>query len=162
MKRIFTILIAAGFVLPPCPWAAEAGCRHVQVVQQQAVVAYQPVTQPYYWAVGANLQEDAAAQRIAAKVLQLLQGQAQQLATPQTMPLTIAPSLASTKCASCHGGTNAKATAALNLSDLANLDCETKLKMIRETVTGRMPKGAPLTAQELGDLIGELSGEPAQ
>ena len=169
IEKTFAVLFAAGLVLSPLPGAGKAGCRHVQVVQQQAVVAYQPITQPYYWSVGQSLQEDAAAERIAAKVLQLLQGQAQKLTssacpdgtcpTPRRLPLTVpAPlSLLAKNCQGCHQS-NAKAQAAFDMSDLSALTCEQKLAAIAAVVDGRMPKGKQLDAQTLGDLIGQLSG----
>ncbi len=168
MKRAFTILVAAGFVFTPLPRVSTAGCRHV-IVQKQAVVAYQPVTVPYYWSVGSQLQETAQAERIAAKVLQLLQGQAQQLQaqpcpdgscpTPQTLPLTTAPdrwALTKQFCAGCHT-TRDTAQEALSMADLSTLTCEQRITAVRKMIDGHMPpEGAKQpTAEQLGNLIGE-------
>ena len=170
MKKLLHLFLAAGVAITPLPGVSRAGCRHVQVVQQAAVV-YQPVSQPYYWAVGQQYQEDAQAQRIAAKVLQLLQAapQVQQQtaacptcpapAEPQMLPLT-APdpmSLVAANCAGCHRS-NEKAKEHLNMDDLTAFTCEQKLAMIAAVVDGRMPKGKQIDAQTLGDLIGQLSG----
>lgn len=169
MKRILTLLIAAGFAIPPLPGEARAGCRHVKVVQQQAVVAYQPVAAPYYWAVGQQLQDDAHAQRIASKVLQLLaqQAQAPQQAapcptcpTPQSMPLTAAPdrwALVKANCAGCHS-TNEKAMSHVDMTDLSLLTCEQKLACIAAVLDGKMPLKKEIDPQVRANLLGELSG----
>jgi hypothetical protein len=174
VNRILLLGVAGSalFLLPgDC---ADAGCRHVQVVQQlQAAVQYQPVyAQPYLYSVGANLQTQASEERIAALVIQKLN--AQQLTTsannsqtshnlpaPQTLPLTAEVDrwqLVRNRCAGCHE-TNAKAKEAISFSgELESLTCEQRLNAIRQLVDGSMPKGKPVTAEELGDLIGTFSG----
>lgn len=169
-RTILHLFLAIGAAIFPLPRGSHAGCRHVQFIHQQAAVVYQPVTQPYYWAVGSGLQEDAQAQRIAAKVLQLLQAapQAQQQTAPcptcqtpapQTLPLSVAEpmSLMAQNCAGCHR-TNEKANEAFNMDDLSALTCEQKLAAIAAVVDGRMPKAKQLDPATLGNLIGQLSG----
>lgn len=173
MKKFLCLFLAIGFALPPLPGAtAQAGCRHVKVQQVQAVVQYAPVVQPYYWSVGQNLQEDAAAQRIANKVMALLAAQPQQLAAPQcpdgtcqtpqpqTLPLTAEPdrwALVRSSCVACHES-NQDAKDALDMSDLDALSCEQKLNCIKQLVDGAMPRGKQLEPGLLGDLIGTFSG----
>lgn len=172
MKKFLCLFLAIGFALPPLPGAtARAGCRHVKVVavQQQAVVAYQPAVQPYFWAVGSQLQEDAAAQRIANKVMALLAAQPQQLTaqcpdgtcpTPQTLPLTAAPdrwALVKANCAGCHS-TNEKAMAYVDMTDLSLLTCEQKLACMAAVLDGKMPLKKTLDPQILGNLLGEFAG----
>jgi len=65
-------------------------------------------------------------------------------------------SLVRTHCAGCHT-TNQKAVAHLDLSDLSNLDCDTRLAMVAAVADGSMPKGKKLDGQTMGDLIGQLS-----
>ena len=177
LEKLFAVLLAAGVVLFPLPGSnAPAGCRAVvhHRHQQQAAVVFQPVyQQPYWYSVGQNYQIAAIVQETL-KAQQLLQNQQQlnysapspqcpdgtcQTPQPQTLPLT-APSplsLMAKNCQGCHT-TNEKAQAAFDMSDLATLTCEQKLAAIAATVDGRMPKGRQLSAQDLGDLIGQLSG----
>jgi hypothetical protein len=64
-----------------------------------------------------------------------------------------AASLLSTNCLVCHRGTQAKGGLRLD-GVLAN---ETRLAAIRAVVSGEMPKGKPLGADVLGELLLELS-----
>lgn len=154
------LLLAVSCVVAlPLQGSSDAGCRHVQVVQQQAVVAYQPVAQPYYWSVAQNLQDDAKAERIANLVIQKLQ--AQQQAAPERLPLTAEVDrweLVKANCASCHAGTNVKATESVDMTDLAALTCEQKLVCIASMLDGRMPKGKQIDSQTFANILGEFSG----
>ncbi len=158
-------ILCLAFMAMACnPSSTPAGCRHVQVVQQlQAAVQYQPVyAQPYLYSVGANLQTQASEERIAALVIQKLQAAQQQTApAPQTLPLTAEVDrwqLVRNKCQGCHSTSEAAKTAFDLSGDLETLTCEQRLNAIRQLVDGSMPKGKPVTAEELGDLIGTFSG----
>lgn len=171
-ERITAVLFAAGLVLLPLPGSAPAGCRAVvhHGHHQQAAVVFQSVyQQPYWYSVGANLQIQAIVQETIKQQLQMQQPQQLtapqcpdgtcQTPQPQTLPLT-APSplsLMAKNCQGCHT-TNEKAQAAFDMADLTALTCEQKLACIAAVVDGRMPKGKQLSAQDLGDLIGQLSG----
>ena len=106
-----------------------------------------------YYSVGAHLQEDALAERIAARVLEKLAGPSQ--ATTQAVP----PTLVQQKCGKCHGGADPKG--GLSLLDLSVLSCEVRLEAVQRIVTDdeakRMPKGGTLTPEEAGLLLQELS-----
>lgn len=162
MNRILLLGVAGSalFLLPgDC---ADAGCRHVQVVQQlQAAVQYQPVYgSPYYYSVGANLQTQASEERIAALVIQKLQAQQQTAPAPQTLPLTAEVDrwqLVKANCQSCHT-TNQAAMEHVNMTDLSALSCEQKLACIAAMLDGRMPKGKQIDSQTFANILGEFSG----
>lgn len=158
MNRILLFVVAVAALCLSPRHCADAGCRHIAVVQKQAAVAYAPVQQPYYWAVGQSLQDDARAERIANLVIQKLQ--AQQQTAPETLPLTAEVdrwALVKANCQSCHT-TNQKAMEAVDMTDLEALSCEQKLACIAAVLDGKMPKGKKLDPQTLGNLLGEFSG----
>ena len=147
------VLLAAILGLPALATAGH--CPKVRsrvVVQAQAVQYVQPQS---YYAVGQAAQEDALAERIAARVLAKLEAAA-------TVKTEAVSSLAMQHCAKCHGGPEPKA--GLDLS--GDLDCETRLHAIRmllaDDESKRMPKGKPLDAETLGLLIQEFATPPTQ
>lgn len=155
------ILLVAGVALCLSPrHCADAGC-HAVAIKKQAVVAYTPVVAPYYWSVGANLQTAASEERIANLVIQKLQ--AQQQTAPERLPLTAeVDRWANTKqvCAGCHT-TGAEAMGAVDMTDFSALTCEQKISAIKNMVEGKMPppsSGKKVSAEQLGQLIGEFSG----
>lgn len=157
----FMLLFVAGAALSLLPGDAPAGC-HAVAIKKQAIVAYQPVyAQPYYYSVGANLQAAASEERIANLVIQKLQ--AQQQTAPQALPLTAeVDRWANTKqvCAGCHT-TGAEAMGAVDMTDFSALTCEQKISAIKNMVEGKMPppsSGKKVSAEQLGQLIGEFSG----
>lgn len=165
MTRIL-ILLVAGAALTLLPGDAPAGCHAVHV-QKQAVVAYQPVyNSPYLYQVGTGLQLRAAIE--VAKEELRAEMRAMQLnspgnpeSSPERLPITAEVDrwqLVRSKCKACHD-TNQAAKEAFDLSgDLETLTCEQRLNAIRQVVDGSMPKGKPLSPEELGDLIGAFSG----
>lgn len=170
IEKPFAVLLAAGVVLLPLPGSAPAGCRPVKHhhVHQQAAVVFQPTYPAYYYQVGQNLQLRAMVQQELQALLAQPQ-QPQQLTTPctdgtcqtpQTLPLTAAPdrwALVRANCVSCHE-TNADAKAAVDMSDLSSLTCETKLKMAAAILDGVMPPKKALDPNALGQLLGEIVG----
>lgn len=155
----FTIIIAAVSGLACLDGHSIAGC-HAVAIKKQAVVAYTPVYQPYYYSVGANLQAQASEERIANLVIQKLQ--AQQQTAPERLPLTAeVDRWANTKqvCAGCHA-TNADALAAFDMADFSVLTCEQKLSAVRHLAQGTMPPPdkKQITPEQRGQIIGEFAG----
>jgi hypothetical protein len=72
-------------------------------------------------------------------------------ATPEssTLPPTPAPSasIVVEQCAMCHGGQSPKA--GLSLENPKTLSIANRLRAVQAVVTGKMPKGAQLSAEEL-------------
>lgn len=170
--RCLLLVIAAALALLPLSGAGQAGCRPIvsHHRQQQLVVGYTPVYQPQTYYVGQqlqlNAQEDRLAQKTAKLVMEQLRAQALQApaeavpAEPERMPLTAEVdrwALVKKNCAGCHS-TSEKAMAHVDMTDLALLDCETKLSMIAVVLDNKMPPKKPLDAATLGNLIGEISG----
>lgn len=168
--RSLLLFVPAALALLPLQGTGRAGCRPIAVHhgRQQLVVDYAPVIQPQTYYVGQqlqlNAQEDRLAQKTAKLVLEQLRAQALQapaeagVTQPETLPLTAGDELSLVRqfCSGCHS-TNEKAVAHLDLSDLSNLDCDTRLAMVAAVADGSMPKGKKLDGQARADLIGQLS-----
>ncbi len=69
----------------------------------------------------------------------------------------VAQTAVSAKCARCHSGETAKG--GLNLSNLALLDCPTRMRAARAVLQERMPKDGKLTAEEAGQVLTELTAD---
>lgn len=167
-KFIIKVLIGMGLTLYIAgqAYGGHNACAvqlNHHAVYAQPVVALQQIYPPAYYSVGAAIQEDAIAERVAAKVMERLAKAGEQPAepgAPEPIPgehAAITQSAVTQSCAKCHSGTNPKA--GLNLTDPAALDCETRLKAIRAVLSQSMPKGATLTPEAVGQVLGELAGE---
>jgi len=66
-------------------------------------------------------------------------------------------SLIKAKCAQCHGTTLSEPKGGLYLDAGAPLDCAAALKSIDAVLSGRMPKGQQLSAEEVTGLVKELT-----
>lgn len=157
MKGIIAAFVIASLAMSGHAEASNRHCNKVVVAKviQPTVLQAFGAYNPYHYAVGGHLQEEAVAEKIAQKVLAKIQA-AGVRAQEQPQPVN---ELLLTKCAKCHNGNDKKG----GLDITAELDCETKLEAIRRVVLdpskeGHMPKNGALTPQEIGDLIGELSG----
>lgn len=158
------LLAVACLVLTPLQGSLDAGC-HAVAIQQQAVVAYQPIVAPLYYSVGHDLQTKASEERIANLVIQKLQSaqlnsQTSLDSSPQTLPLTAEVDrwqLVKANCAGCHT-TNQAAMEHFNMTSLADLSCEQKLACIAAMLDGRMPKGKQIDSQTFANILGEFSG----
>lgn len=153
-------LLCLAVLLVPT-FAIGNDCR---VVQRQRVVRYTyPVVYPYTYSVGAAIQEQAVAERIAQRVEQLLAereelGRRRRRDQPQEPPVTEpqepaepdspVQALFDARCLKCHQGPEAEA--GLDLSDARMLTrCEAR-SVYYETNLGHMPKKAdPLTDAEM-------------
>ena len=145
--------------------AQAGGCRvRVRSHEAQLLVVPSYANQGFAYQVGSDLQLEAIAELVAAKVLARL-GQPQQPVPqipaepePSEQPAA-ALSLLAQKCAKCHDGTNPDRLQLVGVE----LSCEQRIEAIRRLLIDpgqpeHMPKGGQVTAEELGDLIGELSG----
>ena len=146
MKRLFLLAAIVGI-----PLTAMGG--HCPKVRR--VVAVQAYVQPqHYFQAGQALQEDALAERIAARVLAKLEASASTTAQPQQQAVG---SLIVANCAKCHSGADAKG--GIDLS--GELTCEVRLHAIWQVMHNdparRMPKGKDLDPETLGLLIQELA-----
>lgn len=163
--RSLLLLGVAGSALLLLPGdCADAGCRHVQVVQQQqlqAVVAYQAnYAQPYLYSVGMPYQYAAIKEQIKAELRAEQQAQQQTTPAPQTLPLTAEVDrwqLVKANCQSCHV-TNQAAKEHVDMTDLSTLSCEQKLACIAAMLDGRMPRGKQIDSQTFANILGEFSG----
>ncbi len=148
--------------------AQAGGCRvRIRSSGDQVLLVPSYAGQGYAFQVGSELQIEAIAERVAARVLaQLAAGQqpqqpqspAESLPQPAEQP-AVALSLLAQKCGKCHDGTNPDRVQLVGVE----LSCEQRIEAIRRLLIEpgnpeHMPKGGQLTAEELGDLIGELSG----
>lgn len=144
--------------------AEAGGCRVRVRSSDQVLLVPSYANQGYAFQVGSELQIEAIAERVAARVLaQLAAGQQPQSpaeSLPQPAEAPVVPlSLLSQKCVKCHDGTNPDRVQLVGVE----LSCEQRIEAIRRLLiepgnAEHMPKGGQLTAEELGDLIGELSG----
>lgn len=169
-KRFAVVVVCAVIVLTVLAVGigiAEAGgCRvRVRSSGEQILLVPSYANQGYAFQVGSELQIEAIAERVAARVLaQLAAGQQDSLAAPQPaaeQPVVepVPLSLLAQKCGKCHDGTNPDRVQLVGVE----LSCEQRIEAIRRLLIDpgqpeHMPKGGQLTAEELGDLIGELSG----
>ncbi len=135
-----------------------------------------PVAQisPYYYSYQAYAQQSAfdssetTVEAIAARVVDKLRGgnPAAAMASPAEpsralQSRTTSISIVGQKCVACHSGPNGKA--GLSLTNLAVLDCSTRLKAVRAVLSERMPKDGPrLTPEEAGKVLEELSARPGR
>ena len=165
--RVVTAL--ALLACPPGVPPAQAGCRAVHGCRARIAVAspvvLRQVSLPYYYSVGAAVQEEALADRIALRVLARLEA-AKAVVPAGAMAQTQGTqaegdgySLVRQHCTKCHGGSNAKATAALNLAgDLTALSGDDRLRMAAAVLDGKMPPSGALESDAIGNLLGQLVG----
>lgn len=156
MKSIIVAFLSIALVAAPLH-AGNCGLLYRQQVVQQ-VYAAPVIAAPVYYSVGQNIQEDALAERIAAKVA--LKFQALQAAPIQAQHAKA--TLLSAKCARCHSGDNAKGGVVLDGS--VPVDDGTFRAVVRMLGTGKgVPKAmagvvAGLSPAEKGGLTEELLG----
>ncbi len=169
----------AGLALLAAASAEAGGCR-VRVRSHghgEQVVLLVPsyAASGFAYQVGADLQAQAIAERVAAIVLEKLTagaasdaGQAGPGESPAgDVPPAGPPSgegpegflLLQRRCGGCHDGSKPERVQLVG----ADLGCEQRIEAIRRLLIapsdpGHMPKGGTLTAEELGSLIGYLSG----
>jgi hypothetical protein len=102
MKPLLTITLVL-----LCSAANAGNCNllcHKQVYQAAVV---QQVVVPYaYYQAGSDIQADALAEKVSAKVLKLVQQQMSQQQVKQPSP-SLASKSVFARCASCHSGANA-------------------------------------------------------
>lgn len=165
-RAILCTLIVLAFVAVGLSVAEAGGCRvRVRSSGDQVLLVPSYAGQGYAYQVGSELQIEAIAEMVASRVLARL-GQQQQPA-PSPSPAESLPqpaelpaqSLLQSKCGKCHDGTNPDRVQLVGVE----LSCEQRIEAIRRMLIEpgdpeHMPKGGQLTAEELGDLIGELSG----
>jgi len=156
--------------LDPGPSTASAGCRVVlrsrgSFHHDNNVVVLKQVVADQYYSVGAAIQEEALADRIAAKVeARLLARGAGSVqasdAPPDPQPADHGGLDAITQraCVRCH---NPQHPERLDLTLLSALSCEERMEAVRRVVSDdpgeRMPKGAELQPGEIGSVLQELS-----
>jgi mono/diheme cytochrome c family protein len=138
--------------------------RHHHAVAVQPVIALNQVYPPSYYSVGAAIQEEAIAERVASLVLSKLAampaGQPAEPGAPEPIPgehAQLHQSAVNASCVKCHSGDSPKA--GIDLTNLSDLDCETRLAAIRAVLNQSMPKGGQLDPAEVGDVLTELAGE---
>lgn len=149
------LVLVACLAIAGCPKDSYGGngCNlfaHRQVYQHHAVV--QQVVAPYaIYQAGADIQADALAEKVAAKVLKLVQAQTaqQQKAAPE--PVTRPTSNAFAKCASCHTGANAAGGVVL--------DGVTKISCHAYARWGLMAAKGKDIPQQMRALMSSLSNE---
>ncbi len=175
---------SAVFFMLPQAQAAHAACR-VKTEIVAANVAAVPVAvtigvpvavvAPYYYSYQATAPQravaasEAAVDEIAARVVEKLRspsGGGAAAAGPASAPhgTNRAPaslkavSLVAVKCAKCHSGSDPKGN--LSLENVAALNCETRLEVVRAVLSKKMPKGGPpLSPEEAGNVLEELVGD---
>ncbi len=165
-RAILCTLIVLAFVAVGLSVAQAGGCRvRVRSSGDQVLLVPSYAGQGYAYQVGSELQLEAIAEMVAARVLARL-GQQQPSQDSAQQPSAEVPSadlaplsLLAQKCGKCHDGTNPDRVQLVG----AELSCEQRIEAIRRMLIEpgnpeHMPKGGQLTAEELGDLIGELSG----
>jgi len=152
--------------LDPGPSTASAGCRVVlrsrgSFHHDNNVVVLKQVVADQYYSVGAAIQEEALADRIAAKVearLLARSGTVQASDVPPDPQPALDSALVQRACVRCH---NAQHPERLDLTDLSALSCEDRLEAVRRVVSDdpgeRMPKGVELQPGEIGSVLQELS-----
>lgn len=166
---ILAVVIVLSGAIIGLSLAEAGGCRHVRVRSSGDQILLIPSysQEGYAYQVGSDLQIEAIAEKVAARVLAQLAAAQQQGPAAQAPPAADeaaqpAPQslgILEQKCSKCHDGTNPDRVQLVGVP----LTCETSLEAIRRLLLDQgsgehMPKGGQLTAQELGDLIGELSG----
>ncbi len=161
---ILCTLLALGVLALGIGIAEAGGCRVRVRSSDQVLLVPSYANQGYAFQVGTDLQLRAIVQQELARLL----GQQQQPQQPENEPdrpwqppaeATPTARLLSQKCAKCHDGTNPDRVQLVGVE----LSCEQRIEAIRRLLIEpgnpeHMPKGGQLTAEELGDLIGELSG----
>lgn len=158
MKR----LIIVGLILGLPALALAGHCPNVRA--RAVVVQAVQYAQPAYYQVGQDLQSDALAERVAAKVLARLEAKLG-TGTPPAPDTAPALSLVVQNCAQCHSGATPKGDLDLT-TGVDGMPCEQRLlaikMLVNEDESARMPKGHPLDPQVLGDLIGIFAGAKAE
>lgn len=160
MKRAALVLMAAAM----CSGASGlfASQQEKIVINQFAVPVAVPVSpySPYYYSSSQVQQkqyaapprsaEDILAERIAKKV-------AAYMRSPEgTASASALPTLFSQKCALCHAEGDAE-KGKPQLTTLEALSDQQRLKAIAAVMSGAMPKGGKLTADEAAQIVKELS-----
>lgn len=153
------VLLAALFAFAPCSPALAARCvvirQHAVAIQAVAVQPYfVPVAQDYYYQVSQSLQTEAIIRKAVREELQSALQQQQPRALQQENPAL------SQSCLACHAGAKNKTGFIL---DGQGVDESMRLEAIRRVMLPasdpeHMPKGRTVTAEQLGNLIGELVG----
>lgn len=153
----------APYVAPQAAIAPQAvvinGQQYYISVPQPVVL--QQVLPATYYSPGAELKEAALVERLKRALLADV-GQAESQPLVAEEPVAEAPPAkpsAIQRCVKCHeeGGGGHDDFA---MPSLEALDCDQRLEAIRAVLDGSMPKGAPLTAEELGETILELASPP--
>ncbi len=144
---------------------AEANQAEKVVVNNFAVPVAVPVApySPYYYSSSQVQQaqyskpprsaDDILAERIAKKVAALMRSPSG--ASASNEPLT----LFAQKCALCHAEGDLE-KGKPHLASLETLSESQRLKAIAAVMSGEMPKGGKLTADEAAQLVRELSSKP--
>lgn len=135
--------------------------RHHHAVALQPVIALNQVYPPSYYSVGAAIQEEAIAERVASLVLQKLATATtgEQPAGPQPIPgehAQLNQSAVNASCVDCHGGPKGT-KGGLNFTNLAALDCETRLQAITAVLEQRMPPNKALEPDVVGDVLHDFA-----
>jgi len=133
--------------------ATARNCRqffYAAPVQQTYVAPY--VQPQVYYGVGADLQTEALAEKVAALVEKKLALRAaiRQQQTAEPLP----NSALAQNCAKCHSGDSPKA--GLVYDGVHELSCSSITKALRAIASGKMPKGKVIDSQTKGDLMSEL------
>lgn len=124
LKTLLTLCVLIAGCQPEYSWADCGHFFRAKVVHHAAVVQ-QVVAVPYaYYAAGADIQADALAEKVSAKVLKLVQQQLiqQQQVSPHAVQKNVQPAVFA-KCVNCHTGPNA--AAGLVLDGQTGIDCKT-------------------------------------
>lgn len=160
MKRILCLLI----LVPVCS-PVYANQTEKVVVNNFAVPVAVPIApySPYYYSSSQVQQtqyskpprsaDDILAERIAKKVAALMRSS--DGVSTQSEPLT----LFAQKCAVCHAEGDLE-KGKPQLASLETLSDSQRLKAIAAVMSGVMPKGGKLTADEAAQLVKELSSKP--
>jgi hypothetical protein len=143
-------------VLSLALFAAPLHAGNCGIIYRQQAVYAAPFVAPVYYAVGQSIQEDAIAERIAAKVAQKLQA----LQAAPLKSAALKPSLLASKCARCHTGESAKGGVVLDGSEpVSDGTFRRIVEMIgdnRDVPKAMVPVLAGLKADDKGNLTFEL------
>lgn len=148
LPALIILLVAGGLAL-------AGNCRqfYAQPVVVQQAYAYPQV----YYSVGQDLQVEALAEKIAARVEQKLALRSAARTEQQAAP---ASALAK-NCAKCHSGDSPKG--GLVFDGVHEISCSNITKALRAIGSGAMPKGKVIDGTTKGDLMQELlDSEPVK
>lgn len=145
---MFRKLLPALIILLGIAGIATARNCH-QFFAAQAVVQPVYAAPQVYYSVGADLQTEALAEKVAALVEKKLALRAAVKAEPVVSP----SSALATNCGKCHSGPNAKAGL---VYDGSPLKCSDITKALRAIAADRMPKGSKIDGAAKGALMQEL------